>query len=80
MEEMHLHLPKANMAYYINIKTIEAIHHALNIPMKETTRPLNGFGGGREDEDEEGEEEVEEDVVDEIFDNWWRGSYETEIR
>ena len=59
------------MAYYINIKTIEAIHHALNIPMKETTRPLNGFGGGREDEEGEGEgeEEVEEDVVDEIFDN-----------
>ena len=56
------------MAYYINIKTIEAIHQALNIPMKETTRPLNGFGGGQEDE-EEGEEVVEEDVVDEIFDN-----------
>ena len=69
MEEMHLHLPKANMAYYINIKTIEAIHQELNIPLKESAVAINGFGGGQEEDEEEGEEVVEEDVVDEIYDN-----------
>ena len=66
MEEMHLHLPKANVAYYINGKTIEAIHEALNIPMKESPSALNGFGSRQEDDDED--EVVEEDVVDETYD------------
>jgi intraflagellar transport protein 140 len=34
MEEMHQHMPSVNMAYYVNAQTIEAVHTALQIPLR----------------------------------------------
>ena len=63
---MKARIPKVNLAYYVNMKTIESIHRALDIPMSKGTA-VNGvhLGGG---EEEDGEE-VEEDVVDEYRDD-----------
>ena len=56
MEEMRQHIPSVNMAYYINVKTIETIHSALEIPL--------GHGAGVEGRGGEGsgDESVGEDV------------------
>ena len=59
MGEMQQHIPSVNMAYYINSKTIEVIHSALEMP-------LGGRGKGRGGVEGEGSEEesVGEDVED----------------
>ncbi|XP_020899151.2 intraflagellar transport protein 140 homolog, partial [Exaiptasia diaphana] len=64
MEDMRQRVPTVNMAYYVNMKTIEAVHKSLGIPLG------RGMGAEREikaglDEDEG--EEVEEEVEEEIF-------------
>ena len=62
MGEMQQHIPSVNMAYYINSKTIEAIHSALEMPLG--GRGARGKGrGGVEGEGSE-EESVGEDVED----------------
>ena len=64
MEEMRRRVPNINMAYYVNMKTIEATHKAVGAPLG------RGMGAERdirgeldEDEGEEVEEEVEEEMV-----------------
>jgi intraflagellar transport protein 140 len=69
MEEMKNRIPKVNMAYYVNMRTIEAIHRALDIPLPqgpggEKINSMNGFG--KAGDDEQDGEEVQEDVIDEI--------------
>ncbi|XP_076446737.1 intraflagellar transport protein 140 homolog [Babylonia areolata] len=69
LEEMRGRLPGVNLAFYVNMKTIEAVHRALDIPLsnKATDNRLNGFSaGGGGDEEEEGEF-VEEEVIDDMF-------------
>ena len=51
---MRNRIPKLNMPYYVNMKTIEAVHRALDIPMKDT-RP-------RYDNSDVGEE-IDENIV-----------------
>lgn len=67
LEEMRGRMPGTQLAYYVNMKTIEAVHRALDIPLKD--RPvdnrINGFSRGGGDE-EEGEF-VEEEVIDDMF-------------
>ena len=60
MEELKSRLPRVNLAYYVNMKTIEQIHRALDIPMKE--QASGGVNGYRNSPEEMGEE-VEEEVV-----------------
>lgn len=54
-------IPKVNMAYYVNIKTLEAVHRALDIPLKDVGG-MNGFhmGGGEEEDGEEIDEDVDD--------------------
>ena len=69
LEEMRGRLPGVQLAFYVNMKTIEAVHRALDLPIsnKATDNRLNGFSrGGGEEEEEEGEF-VEEEVIDEMF-------------
>lgn len=63
LEEMRNKIPKVNVTFYVNIKTIQQIHKALDVPMKDQDTNGVRIGGGGADEDEG--EEVEEDVVDE---------------
>lgn len=58
-------VPRRNLAYYVNMKTIEAIHRALDIPLSKTitTNDMNGVRASVEEEDGE---EVEEDVIDDF--------------
>ena len=58
---MRNRIPKVVLTYYVNIKTLERIHQALEIPFSQSER--NGFqmGGG---EEEDGEI-IDEAVVDE---------------
>ncbi len=65
MEEMTVKVPRRNLAYYVNMKTIEAIHRALDIPLSKTitTNDMNGVRASVEEEDGE---EVEEDVIDDF--------------
>ena len=64
MEEMRRRVPSVNLAYYLDIRTIEAIHRALGIPV--------GRGVGAEvmlqrtlQEEEEEEEESDESIGEE---------------
>ncbi|XP_033108707.1 intraflagellar transport protein 140 homolog [Anneissia japonica] len=57
MEEMRSRIPTVNMAFYVNMRTIEAIHRALDIPL--------GRGMGAEKKDEDDGDEVEEEVQEE---------------
>ena len=52
MEEMHQHMPSVNMAYYINTKTIEVVHSALEIPLRRTAGREDGEGRGMDSDDE----------------------------
>ena len=65
MEEMRRHMPSVNMAYYINVKTIETVHSALKIPPGHGAgmvgRGGRGGEGGRREEGS-GDESVGEDV------------------
>ena len=61
MEEMRTRIPTVNMAYYINIRTIEAIHQALGIPLGRGMGAEAEGGGGDAGSEEEVEEEVQEE-------------------
>ena len=63
MEEMKGRISSVNMAYYVNMRTIEAVHQALDIPLSRTINPsqMNGYrSAGHEEEDGE---IVEEEVA-----------------
>lgn len=64
MEDMRQRVPNVNMAYYINIKTIETIHKQLGIPLGRGMGAERDIKGGM---DEDIGEEVEEEVDEEIF-------------
>lgn len=62
MEEMKSRISGASMSYYVNMRTIEAVHKALNIPLDQNIKvsKMNGYrSAGHEDE---GVDIVEEDV------------------
>lgn len=62
MEELKGRISGVNMAYYVNLRTIEAVHQALDIPLSNTISKsqMNGFrSSGQEEEDGE---IVEEEV------------------
>lgn len=62
MEEMRQRLPTVNMAYYVEMSTIEAIHSGLGIPLG------RGTGGGvRHEPGEESDDESVGEEVDEGF-------------
>ena len=62
MEEMRQRLPTVNMAYYVDIRTIETIHSGLGIPLG------RGVGGGvRRDAGEESEDDSVGEEVEEGF-------------
>lgn len=64
MEEMRRRVPNVNMAYYVNMKTIEAVHKAVGAPLGRGMGAEREIGGELDEEDgEEVEEEVEEDMV-----------------
>ncbi|XP_070580461.1 intraflagellar transport protein 140 homolog isoform X2 [Ptychodera flava] len=58
MEEMRKRVPAMNMAYYVNMRTVEAIHKALDIPLG------RGMAGDMKDRisDEEDGDVVEEEI------------------
>ncbi|KAK3579473.1 hypothetical protein CHS0354_028282 [Potamilus streckersoni] len=68
MEDMKTKVSAVNISYYVNMKTIEAIHRALDLPLSRTitSAKMNGFRGGRGDTapQEEDGEVVEEEVLD----------------
>ncbi len=53
------------MAFYVNTKTIEAVHRALDIPLNKSGLSNGIHPGSPEEEDGE---EVEEDVIDDFRD------------
>ena len=64
---MRSKIPHINIGYYVNMKTVEAVHKALDIPLGKTIMSnkmngMNGMNGVMQDE-EEGEI-VEEEVAD----------------
>ena len=74
MKELRQRIPSVNMAYYVSLKTIEAIHKALDIPLGRgvgADTQKNGFVNGNDnaEEDEEDEDFVEEAVPDEAYDD-----------
>ena len=68
LEDMSTRVPRANLTYYVNLKTLQTIYHALDIPMPNFggDKMSNGFHLAN-GEEEEGEV-VEEDVMDEVGD------------
>ena len=66
LEELAGRIPKKNLSFYVNMKTIEAIYRSQDIPMSKAIgsnqgSEMNGVSMSQEEEDGE---EVEEDVVD----------------
>lgn len=71
MEDMRQRVPTVNMAYYVNIKTIEAVHKSLGVPLGRGMGAERDIKGGMdEDEGEEVEEEVEEEIFNGHDDYW----------
>jgi len=72
MEEMKGRISGVNMAYYVNMRTIQTVHQALDIPFSGAdTKHMNGFRAGGEEEDGD---IVEEDVPiynDDLWFNWY---------
>ncbi|XP_013414894.1 intraflagellar transport protein 140 homolog [Lingula anatina] len=64
MEEMRNKIPTVNMAYYVNMRTIEAIHQALDIPLGRGIGAERTNGVRSASPEEDGEEFVEEEVAD----------------
>lgn len=64
MQEMRQRIPTVNMAYYVDIKTIESIHSALGIPLGRGIGAEAGNGQRDLEEGSEGEESVGEEVED----------------
>ena len=64
MEEMKGRISSVNLAYYVNMRTIEAVHQALDIPLSRTidTSKMNGYRSVMGQEEEDGEI-VEEEVA-----------------
>ena len=60
-------MPSVNMAYYINIKTIETIHSALGIPLGRGVGADHVRGGGRGGEGGESDEESVGEEVEEGY-------------
>lgn len=62
MDEMKGRISGVNMSYYVNMRTIQAVHQALDIPLSNTinTNQINGYRSAGHEE-EEGDF-VEEDV------------------
>ncbi|CAG0897138.1 unnamed protein product [Darwinula stevensoni] len=60
IEEMRHKIDNLNLAYYINIETLNSISKALDVPLStgKAADLMNGKGGSEEDE----EEEIEEDT------------------
>lgn len=54
MQEMRQKIARVNIAYYVNMRTIEAVHQALDIPLG------RGFGAEAGDGDDD---EIPEDDV-----------------
>ncbi len=66
MQEMRQRIPTVNMAYYVDIRTIETIHSTLGIPLG------RGMGAelvraGEGEEQSEGEDSVGEEVEEEGY-------------
>lgn len=64
MEEMRVKIPTVNMAFYVNMRTIEAVHRALDIPLGRgigAESKMNGIRSTTPDEDDG--EIVEEEVA-----------------
>lgn len=62
MEEMKGRISGVNMSYYVNMRTLQAVHQALDIPLSNTidSSKMNGYrSAGHEEEDGE---IVEEEV------------------
>lgn len=66
LEDLKSRITKVNVAYYVDMKVLEGIYAALNLPMKDVQGPKNSQGqqGYTNSPDEDGEEFVEEDVDD----------------
>lgn len=64
MQEMQTRIPTVNMAYYVNIRTIETVQKALGI----TTRQSNG-DNKRIALDSDDDEMDKGDISEEIYDN-----------
>lgn len=58
-------MPSANLSYYVDMRTIEAIFRALDLPLGRelimNNNKLNGYRGSPEEDGEEVEEEVVEE-------------------
>ena len=48
MEDMRSRIPTVNMAYYVNMRTIEAVHRALDIPLGRGIGAETAAGQGEE--------------------------------
>ena len=64
MQELRQRVPSVNMSFYVNIRTIEVIHKALDIPLERGVqhKVITNGAGGSEDEGEILDEAVEEDL------------------
>ncbi|XP_059152845.1 intraflagellar transport protein 140 homolog [Physella acuta] len=69
LEELQSRLPGIYLGYYVNMKTIEAIHKALSLPLDRSLKSdrMNGMRMGGGDNDEETSEFVEEEVIDDMY-------------
>ena len=66
LEEIRGRMPRVQLAFYVNMKTIEAVHRALDIPLNKSTD--NRFDRSQGVDDDEVEEDfVEEEVIDEVY-------------
>ncbi|EDV20700.1 uncharacterized protein TRIADDRAFT_60914 [Trichoplax adhaerens] len=67
LEELRKKIPSMNILYYVNMKTIESIHKALDIPLPRNlnvqSQKTTGVYAGSADEDDG--EEVDEEVIEE---------------
>ncbi len=69
IEDLRNRVPKVNVQQFVDIRALEAIYKALDMPVKglgSPQRQVNGFNASPEEEDGE---EVEEDVVDDIYED-----------
>jgi intraflagellar transport protein 140 len=62
MEELRRRVPNVNMAYFVNMRVIEVVHRALDIPLG------RGMGAEKSQEDEDsGSEEIEDEVEEDLY-------------
>ncbi|CAL1531559.1 unnamed protein product [Lymnaea stagnalis] len=69
LDELQSRLPGIHLGYYVNMKTIEAIHRALSLPMDRGLKSerMNGFRMGAGDNEDDIGEFVEEEVIDDSY-------------